>query len=260
MTIGVIFTAYNMADMIEKSFSPWLEAKTSNTGGHKYIICGISVPFEKFNDPACDDTVEILQDYHKSNNLDNLITDNQPKRETEARTLALKWLISNKADIIIQVDADEFYTINEIKNIFSFVEKNPFIDSFRGSLKNYVFDESVFMLKPFNPMRIHRVTTHNRAIALEFWDDNNICYKLPEGQTVLDTQLSVSTIPKFIAWTKHLSWLSNDRSRKKVEYQNARGWKCSFKWNYVLNKLEWNLDNLELNGEQVPDLGQEKLD
>jgi len=256
MKIGIIFTGYNMADMLDESLRPWIEAKISKLEGNEYLICGLSIPFEKFNDPISDNTQDIFYNYFKSGNVDNLIIDTQPKKETEARTLALQWLVSKKIDLLIQVDADEFYTLEEIKNILSFLKKNPFIVAFKGSLKNYVFDQKTFMIKPFNPMRIHRVATHTGIAAYEFWDDNNVAYKFFENQRVLDIELPTTIIPKSIAWTKHFSWLSNERSRKKVEYQTARGWKCSFKWNYNLNKLEWNLDNLRQSGEQIPELSE----
>lgn len=257
MKIGVIFTAYNMADMIHQSLHGWSEAKKNCLNGHEYLICGISIPFKKFKDPVKDNTLQILWDHINRGTLDNLITQEEPLLETEARTLALKYLMSKDIDVIIQVDADEFYSQKDISNIFSFVEKNSFISCFKGSLKNYVFNEKTFFKKPFNPMRIHRVKTKNGLVADAFWDDNNLLYKDGSGY-VADNNLPNTTIPQSVAWVKHMSWLSNERSKKKIEYQTSRGWKCSFKWNDSENKLELDLENIILSGEEIPEIELEK--
>ena len=39
-------------------------------------------------------------------------------KETEARSLALDYLIKNNVDIVWQVDSDEFYTLEEIEAAF----------------------------------------------------------------------------------------------------------------------------------------------
>ena len=45
-----------------------------------------------------------------------------------------------------------------------------------------------------------------------------------------------------VAWIRHYTWLNNERSKKKVEYQKARGWTCSYEWDYNENKLKFNAE------------------
>lgn len=239
MKIGIIFCAFNAEDMLEGSLSPWVEAREKKTGGHEFCIAAVSVPFERFEEPRMDDTLEGLRGYLDAGKIDRLIAGDQPMKETEARGRALSYLVERQCDIIWQADGDEFPTLEEIEKTLKFVEERPAIAAMKGCLKNYVFDEKTFLARPFNPMRIHRVR-HGTYVADSFWDDNNVLYR---GTLTRDFKKDIDfpclTVPKTVAWTRHMSWLNNQRSKNKVFYQTSRSWTCSFDWDDSRGGLIW---------------------
>jgi hypothetical protein len=280
MKIGIIYTAYNCEEYLVKSLTPWAKARRTKLGGHEFIICAVSVPFKNFECPNPDATPSILainaieefpaytgfvdndtfvhvtKPIKGPGAIDKAILEPKFIAETEARTLALDYLKSAGVDIVWQVDGDEFYTEEEIQKIIRFVEMQKFIPWFRIAYKNYIFDEKTYLTEPFTPARIHRIRLGNGLVATSFWDDNNILYQDSEVKT-RDVQIASLTIPKALAWVKHLTWLSNDRSRQKVEYQLRRGWKCSYQWNYEKNCLEFNSEFYRVNKLALPEVKTE---
>lgn len=254
MKIGIIYCAYNTESYINASLFSWLIARETKLGENDFVINCLSVPFEKFDEPRLDNTVETLKRYLKNKKIDFLISNDLPTKETEARTIALNNLISNGVDLIWQVDSDEFYSLQEVERIIKFVSSRPHSACFYGSLKNYVFDNQTYLINPFNPMRIHRVQFGKYRLS-SFWDDNNISYLNTENNEIVkDIDVSPAVIiPKAVQFTKHLTWMSDERGRKKVEYQNARGWNCSFSWNYSKNCLEWNENFFKNSGQPIPE-------
>ena len=246
---GIIWVGHQCEDMLERSLSPWIEARKSRLGGHDFVICAVSVPFEGFSqDGPQDDTVEALLARRVGGQIDHLISnlrmdgvdDNRKWKETEARGEALQWLVCQGCDLTFMVDADEFYTSTDIFRILKFVEVYPLVDWFKISLHNAVFNEKTFLKEPFAPPRIHRVKVRGYQ-ADSFWDDNNVLYCGTITRDLKrDIDLCCKTIPRSVAYPTHLSWLDNERSRKKCEYQESRSWKCSFRWNYDTGHLEWN--------------------
>ncbi len=241
--IGIIFCSWQAEDLLERSLRPWIEARATQLDNNQFLICAVSVPFEGFPQDPLDNTQTLLHRHFNLDDIDNLISGEVPMKETEARGQALKWLVDQGCDLTIQVDADEFYTAIEIENIFQFVAKNPLIVWFRGSLKNYVLDDKTYLVKPFTPPRIHRVS-YDGYKADCFLDDNNIGYikRTEEGTYCSRDEVGFPhiTIPKAIVWTRHESWGNNERSRKKILYQNSRpGWKCDFDWDDSRGGLIW---------------------
>src|SRR5262249_50119189 len=150
-----------------------------------------------------------------------------PMKETDARGKALEYLVGKGADILWQVDSDEPYTEANITSILAFLDRTPTTSWYRLSLKNHVFDTEHYLEDPFTPPRIHRVhTTDSKGrplVADHFSGDNDIAYK---GElTFTQSLLPNLTIPKTVAFIRHLTWLNDERSRRKVLYQTqGRGW------------------------------------
>lgn len=253
MKIGIIFTAYNMASFVERSLSPWIHARHCKMDGNEYVISASSCPFSGFPSQRIDDTSEILHGMHSRHEIDYLLLGNDEKPETDSRTFSLKLLLSRECDVVMQVDADEIYTTEQISGIFKFVSDNPDMCWFSGCLKNYVFNEKTYLAEPFRPPRIHR-TKFLAFSALSFYDDNNIEYTNGYPRPIKDVVFCNNIIPQSVAWTDHFTWLDNERSRQKVEYQKARGWECSFDWDYSSGHLKWNDKFLAKNGSVPPDL------
>ena len=181
-------------------------------------------------------------------------------KEIEARGAALKWLTSQGVDILWQADSDEFPTTDEIATTLKFVESRPHTVWFKGSLKNYVWNDKTYLLDPFTPARIHRLAAPGGYLANGFWADNNVIYKRPfSEEEATDTSFSHLTIPKSVQWIKHLTWMNTDRSRRKIEYQTlARQWpSCSFAWDDSKGGLIWNESHFARTGESIPELGHD---
>jgi hypothetical protein len=270
MKIGIIFVSYNDVNNVEKSLSPWLNAKDKKLDGHEFVISAVSLPFAGYQDmPGFEEdntTYQMLETLLMHEKIDFLITGPKYIPETQARTLGMQPLLMEdfkrdkdknfvaipSCDIIWQVDGDEFYTEKEISKIIKFVEANPLITWFRGSLKNYIFDNKHYLEESFNPARIHRVKSGSFKINV-FNEDNDICYKHTESLTVVPQGFfSVLTIPKSIVWTKHLTWLNNETSKKKIAYQNKRWGQCSYKWNEEKNCLEFDENYYSKNNLHIP--------
>lgn len=146
--------------------------------------------------------------------------------------MALTWLVDQGCEMSWQVDSDEYYTLNEIQNILDFVEANPWTVSFKLSLKNYVFDDKTYLVEPFTPTRIHRVSGTGGYLVAGFQSDNGTFYQRPwSKETIPDLGLSQQTVPMNVAWIRHDSWPNSPRSKAKCEYQTVRwGNVCSFAW------------------------------
>lgn len=252
MKIGVIWAGFNCEDTLDRSLAPWIAARRDKLGGHDFVICAVSVPFEGFGEEATDKTRTLLGFASTRDDIDHAIVRDRPMKETEARGAALRWLTEKGCDLSIMVDADEFYSTDEISRIMTFVSARPLIAAFKGSFRNCVFDENTYVTQPFRPMRIHRVR-YGDYLLDSFWDDNNALYRAANGDFKRDIDLPVAQIPQSVQFTKHLTWISDERSRKKCEYQTkARGWECSFRWNYSLDRLEWNESYFRANGLSFP--------
>lgn len=256
LSIGIIYCGYQCADMLDMSLSPWVEARRARLGGHSYSICAVSVPFEGFpQDEQKDMTHELLTISKMFNEIDHCILGDTPIKETEARGSALKWLVEvAKVDIVIQWDADEEPTEKDILGITSFVEVNPFAQWFRVSYRNLVFTEDQALKEPFTPPRVHRVGAPRGYTASMFYADNNIVYESSDKFTYMsDVAYSSLTIPESVANPLHYTWLNDQRSKRKIEYQTGRGWECSYRWDDTKG-LRFNEEYFARRGLPIPEV------
>lgn len=246
MKIGVIFCAHQSERFIAPgpncTLQPWIDLR-ARPDGHRFLIAAVCVPFVGFTqDEVPDHTEALLRERQERDHIDHLITSPVPLLETDARGQALRWLVEAGAEIVMQCDSDEAYTEGEIQRIFAFMASRPHVACAKGSLKNYVFDSKTYLVQPFSPMRIHRVR-HNGYEARSFWDDNNVAYHGTITRDIVrDIDLPTVTIPKAVAWTRHMTWLNDGpsgRSHRKVRYQEARGWKSDFAWDDARGGLAW---------------------
>ncbi len=268
MKVGVIYVGFNTEDYIKHSLEPWMhtdsrevvdEESYQTLWSHEFVVCAVSVPFKGFDQTPPDGTLGLLHGFLREGLIDYLITQDTPVSETAARGEALKWLVSQGVTHLWQVDSDEFYNHRQIAAIIRFVEARPHIDWHRLSLCNLVFTPDQHLVEPFTPPRIHKVHNAGGYVAAGFHQDNNVYYERPSsGERVLDTQLASCTVPKSCAWIVHKSWLNDERSRKKVEYQTkARGWQCSFAWDDSKGGLIWNEDYFKKTGQSIPEVAHD---
>ncbi len=236
--IGVLFCGYNTIEYVSKSLNPWQQAQSDKLFNSNWLISAVSLPFDKYRDMAVekDATQDFLRQEYNSHRIDYLATEPEYVDEATARNLALKPLLEAKCDLIILVDADEIITIEQIQKILEFIEVNRFESWFSISYKNYVFDAKHWLAEPFTPPRIFRVHTNGYEIDKFVWD-NDIQYKRelvfsasPLPLTVSYKELPNKVIPSNLVWIKHLSWLNNESSKNKCEYQQKHFGHCGYRW------------------------------
>jgi hypothetical protein len=171
--------------------------------------------------------------------IDHLIDGPDDIRETEARGMALTYLVAQNVDAIWLVDSDELYDAESIQRLIEFVDQNPWTDWFRLSLKNYVIDRQTYLAEPFTPPRIFRTHPNGRGNhhPFIFIEDNDIGYKDvsagPNAPIWHQMSFASQTVPANYVWVPHITWQNDSRARDKFFYQaDARGWRkvCSFSW------------------------------
>lgn len=255
MRIGILFCAYNCEETIHQSLAGWLEAKKSKVGGHEYIISAVSIPFQEYKDidQNADSTPQILGEYVESNKVDYLVTGPKFISESKARDLALEPLLTENLDLVILFDGDEIITVEQILNIINFIQLDPWCSWFSFSYKNYVFDTNTYLVDPFTPPRAFRVKTNGYTLAGFNWDNDTVYKNDMHNEYIFFKNLPTKTIPSSIAWIKHLTWLNNEKTKKKIAYQlsHFKG-VCSYQWNIEKNCLEFNRDFYLKNNLPIP--------
>lgn len=243
MKIGIIYCGYNTEEYIIDSITPWIQAKAD----HDIVISAVSVPFLEYKalDQKSDNTTSILSDIYKLGGIDSLFTEPKYVKENVARNLSLFSLLAHKPDAIMLVDSDEFYTKENIKNIFDYVRDTPQYDCYEMNLKNYILDGKKW-LDRFHVPRIFR-NDRNGGINQFYWDNDLIFIN---GKT--HKQVSSVIIPKEVAHIKHLTWLNNEKSKLKVQYHLKHFGACSYKWNDAKNELEIDLEYYSKHGYETP--------
>ena len=241
MKIGIIFCAFDCEDLIEKSLTPWIEA--SSVIDDIAEIGVVSVPFKDFEPRDNQKTVAKIQNmlFSAPEKVKSfLLSQNEPVTEAEARNMPLQYFLEKEFDLIWMVDADEYYSLQEIKNIIKFVENNPLTAWFSINFKNYIFNDKTW-IDGFRPPRIFRTSCDCFTLKEFYWDnDLNYEHRIVKDRPVAYTQLPSQNVPKALAQVTHITWLSDERSKRKVEYQKKHFGDCSFDWSEENNKLIFN--------------------
>lgn len=260
--VGVIFCAWQCADLLPASLTPWVEAKRGALGGHDFHICAVSVPFEGFpQEETRDNTRYKLGALANYGEIDHVVVSDKPMKETEARGKALKWLVAQGCELTIMVDSDEFWSPEQIVAALAFVEANPWTTWFRVCYKQLVFTHDQWLKEPFTPPRIHRTRT-GAYRAHSFSGDNDVLY----GGTITrdlkpQDQFASMTVPQAAVWVRHDTWTSSPRAKAKTIYQALRwdppnGAGCSFRWDEERG-LVWNEAHFALTGQPLPEVVRE---
>lgn len=249
MKIGIIYCAYNCETFVAKSLDSFIESKQKNIISN---IAAVSVPFTEYQSISFyqDNTTKILED----KDIDILFKEPKFVKESEARNFCLEYLKNQNSDIIWIVDGDELYTVSDINNIINYINKNPNNYWYSINFKNYIFDGSQW-IDGFCPPRIFRTQSDILNIDSFYWD-NDICYKSIDNKLYNYKNLQNLEIPKEVAHIKHMTWLHSN-GKNKYEYQMKHFGDCGYKWNYISNKLEFNLDFYLKNNQQLPTIYHE---
>ena len=263
--IGCLFCGYRTIEYVRDSLLPWIQARADKLDGHEFVISAVSVPFIEYKGTefAQDDgTQEVLREQYKNGNIDYLEDNLGYVNEKTARNAALEHLLDAGCDWVWLIDSDEVMRLEEISRTISFVNSNPLVVWFRGSLKNYVFSRFTYLKTPFTPARIYR-TRISWLRILGFRFDNEIVYQADDGRQIDHLQLPNMQIPKNICFCAHFSWLSDAKSKQKITYQathfkSAGPNSCSYRWNDAEDKLEFNPSYYAKMGLPIPELVHEE--
>jgi len=255
--IGVLYCGYNCEEHLS-SLNTWTEWRMQDPQNR--AIAAVSIPFKEYKDfkYSIDNTHGILAEKLKFQAIDALFIEPQHISEAEARNLGIKHLLETKCDYIILADADEHYKLIEIDAIIDFIGLDPWCSWFSFSLKNYVFDSKTYIVEPFTPPRAFRVNTNGHELQGLYWDNDPTYVNSLTGAAINYKALPNKVIPAHVAFPKHLTWLSNEKSKLKCDYQQShfKGI-CGYRWNELTDNLEFNPDYYSKIGQPFPKLAKE---
>lgn len=263
MRIGLVLAAYQAMDYLENCLLPWILLRKELDIKIVCVHCCFMENHEN-GEPifSTDGTTKLFEEYLERGYLDGYCCSERPLFEHEARNIAVEKLLLEKSDYIWTIGVDEFYTQEEVKRILSYIERNPLTTWFGVNYKNYVFNRSTWV-DGFCPPRIFKVETPGFRLNKFYWDDDiQYIEKATPNNISSYKHFSNIQIPRTIAHVDHYTWLSDERSKKKVAYQEKhfgppRGAGCSFRWNEAENKLEFNTDFYKKTGQTIPELNYE---
>lgn len=263
--ILVIYSAYNAEEYVASSLAPFLSHRN-------FIVVASSRKFGRFPEERNDNTLRVLEHAHTVF-PDQLIgidgSDEPVDREHEAKNAALELAgksinQNDNIEYIMIVDSDEFYTLSDLNKIVKHIDSSPETITFNVNLKNYINDAEHYLKEPFCPPRIFRVSFTNKWTQpsgkfslLKFHWDNDVCYMDPnkrqdDGKIPVYSwqQFATDTIPDI--WVDHYSWLDNERSKNKIEYQQKHFGQCSYKWED--GSVQFNEEYFKKTGEPYPEI------
>lgn len=238
MKIGVQILAYNCAKSFPKIIEPWVKLKEE----FNFDFWVGSGQFKIYNKMGCEDLNESTIDLFKSKysdvidhlfipNANNLLSDH------EMRTESLRYFEEKDVGLIWILDADEFYTEEEIRRSMDFVLNNSQYDYYNICLKNMHGDGTSWVL--FTPPRIFWAKRFGGVEKHYF--DNHFCYK--DGSEYRSH--AGITLPRGEVFPTHYSWTDNKNTtgpkniKDKIEYQKIYySGECGYRINDKTGKLE----------------------
>jgi len=246
MKFGIIYCGYNVSEYIRDSLQNFVDDQD-------FVISAVSVPFKEYEKQqlSTDDSTHILRDYLSEGKIKYLVDAPKYILESEARNLALQNLEKDNVDYYWLVDGDEIYSKRDIFSIKTYVEKTKSF-WYKVCLKNFVFDKNTYMEEPFCPPRIFTRLKGGYFNPKFYWD-NDIEYQ-KVGFTINFSYKTIThrVIPQDVAWVNHYTWLDNEASKSKCEYQLSHFGHSSFKWED--GHLKFDDSYFKKTGEKKPNL------
>jgi len=262
--IGIQILAYNCKDTFEELIKPWIELKDK----YDIKIWVGSGQFKIYSEMGCENlngpTIELLKklldegkiDYLFQPDLDNLLGD------FDTRDKCIPWMRENDIDLMVQVDADEFYG-DQAGGYLEWIMNNQDSDCYNSILKGVLPREGVFDdWERFSAAWIKR----NGGISNYYFD----CHWSflgswkKTGDSFLEYRLvNTTTVPKEICNPIHYSW-NNDlitsgpsHIKDKIKYQQilyGKDYQVQFEWDEENQKLVYNRDWLKAHNKKMPEL------
>jgi len=242
MKIGITSIGYESKDLLSRCFDPWNEIKNDKSLCPE--ISDIKICFShgcfdethKLGFPiySTDGTCELAREMQEAGKIDDLIIYDSPQKEYDMWTNNLTQLKKHGVDLLIMVNVDELWEIEEIKKFIKFVERNNLVDYFKVNFKNYCINYSTWV----DDFIVPRAWFVNRNKGLKkFYRDELVEYD--NGKK--DIECSSLTIPRALVFPKHYSWVgTKEYLQRKLRFQALRYGPCSYEWDELNNCLKLN--------------------
>ena len=241
MKIGIQILAYNCALTFEKLIKPWVKLKNKNYDIKMWVGSGQFKAYAKLGVKDLNDSTEVLLSnllekgdidhvFHPSKN--NLLTD------AETRNQCIPWMKENDIDLMVQVDADEFYSLREAENLIEFIKDNPDHTCYNTIFKNVIGDG---IIEDWSRFSAGWIKKHGGIKSYYFdchwWFNDNFDYRSP----------GIKEIPKQLVNPYHYTWTNEDNTtgpshiKDKIKYQEiiysaGCGYVCDEKNNKIILK------------------------
>ena len=247
MKIGIQILSYNCADTFEKLIEPWVKLKNK----YDIKIWVGSGQFKIYEEMGCENingpTIELLKKLLNEGKIDYLFQPdpNNLLGDHTTRDKSVSWMKENDIDLMVQVDADEFYG-SQAEGYLDWIMNNPESDCYRTFLKG-VIEEGVYEdWERFSASWIKR----NGGISHYYYDAHwsfvgpNNPNKEKGDKNIEYRWVNTVSVPKEIANPLHYTW-NNDLTttgpshiKEKIEYQKRyyNDGDCGWRWDDVEGK------------------------
>jgi len=243
MKIGISSIGYESKELIEKCFNSWQIIKNNLSllpGITDLKICFGHGCFEEtaalgFPIYSTDGTCELINQQFNDKVIDDLIMYDTPQKEYEMWTNNFTTLRDKyDIDLLIMVNVDEIWSVEEIQKLIQFVFNNDLVDFFKVNFKNYCIDYNTWVDDFIVPRAWF--TKKNGGIKRNYKDE-----LLEYNNEKKDIECSSMTIPKHLIFPKHYSWVgSKEYLQRKLKFQALRYKMCSYSWDHQNDKLQLN--------------------
>lgn len=243
MKIGISTIGYESKELIEQCFISWYKIKKDLSLVPQITDLKICFGHGCFEETAAlgfpiystDGTCELINQQKDSGIIDDLIIYDTPQKEYDMWTN--NFLLLKKKyniDLLIMVNVDEIWSVDEITKLMKFVSSNNLIDYFKVNFKNYCIDYMTWV-DDFIVPRVWFVHK-NGGLKRNYQDD---LMEYENGKK--DIECSHLLIPKNLISPKHYSWVgSKEYLQRKLKFQSLRYGTCSYIWDEQNNKLKLN--------------------
>jgi hypothetical protein len=242
MKIGISSIGYESKELLEKCFNAWNEIKNNKSLCPEITdikICFGHGCFEEtyklgFSLYSIDGTVELAKEMKIKGEIDELIIYDEPQKEFEMWTNNLNKLKEQDIDLLIMVNVDEIWDIEEIKKLIKFIKKNELVDYFKINFKNYCINYKTWV----DDFIVPRAWFINKNDGLKrFYQDELVEYN--NGKR--DYSASFLVVPRVLIFPKHYSWVgSKEYLQRKLNFQALRFGTCSYSWDNKNDCLQLN--------------------
>lgn len=244
--IGIQILAYNCAESFSKLIEPWARLKEELN----FVFWVGSGQFKIYKEMGCEDlnqeTIKLLTTEYKDvidflfiPDSNNLLSDH------DMRSQCLGFFEEEDVDLLWILDADEFYSEEEIRRVVEFVQHQQEYDYYRISMKSYVMDNNHWV--DFIPMRI--VWRKRFGGIRNYYFDNHYCYhdnSEYRSHKCCDIPKEV-VFPLHYTWTQYHNTTGPKKIQDKIEYQKryySDG--CGYYYDEEKDKVVSNVDNQEV--------------